>query len=118
MTPSKYNLGILVPMKAVKVSVIVQTTNEKEVRDALRKAGVGKIGNYKNCQFITHGEAQFEPNEEADPAIGEKEKLDVVPAIQIQTWCKEEEVEQVVKIIKDAHPNEEPAIELSPIELR
>jgi hypothetical protein len=105
-------------MKAIKVSVIVQSTHEKEIRDALGKAGGGKIGNYKNCQFITRGEAQFEPDEDADPAIGEKLKLDVVSAVQIQTWCFEDQVEAVVKAVKEAHPNEEPAIELVPFDMR
>jgi len=105
-------------MKAIKISVIVQSTHEKEIRDALKKIGAGKIGNYKNCQFITRGEAQFESEEGAEPAIGEKLILEVVPAVQIQTWCLENQVEEMVKIIKEAHPNEEPAIELTPFEIR
>lgn len=105
-------------MKAIKISVIVQATNEQQVREALGTAGAGKIGNYKNCQFITRGEAQFEPDHDADPTIGEKGKLDVVPAVQIQTWCYEDQVEEIVKAIKEAHPNEEPAIELIPFEIR
>jgi|JI10StandDraft_1071094.scaffolds.fasta_scaffold34925_7 hypothetical protein len=105
-------------MKAIKVSVIVQATHEKEIRAALENAGAGKIGSYRNCQFIVKGEAQFEPDETADPAIGEKMKLDVVPAVQIQTWCFEDQVENIVKMVKEAHPNEEPAIELMPFDMR
>lgn len=105
-------------MKAIKISVIVQSTHEESVRAALAQAGAGKIGNYKSCQFITRGEAQFEPDEEADPAIGEKNQLDKVEAVQIQTWCSEEDLEHVLKTVKDAHPNEEPAIEIFPFELR
>ncbi len=105
-------------MKAMKISVIVQSTHEAEVRAALGHAGAGRIGNYKNCQFVTRGEAQFEPEEGADPAIGELEKLDVVSAVQIQTWCAEEELEAVIAAVKKAHPNEEPAIEIVSFEMR
>lgn len=105
-------------MKAIKISVIVQSTHEMQVRDAMANAGVGKIGNYQKCEFITRGEAQFEPTGDADPAVGAKHKLDVVPAVQIQSWCFEDQVEDVVKAIKKAHPNEEPGIELMPFELR
>lgn len=88
------------------------------MREALQKAGAGKIGNYKNCQFVTRGEAQFEPEEGSNPGLGQKMEIDVVPAVQIQTWCGEDQVEQLIKILKDAHPNEEPAIELIPFEMR
>lgn len=105
-------------MKLIKVSVIVQSTHEREVRKALGDAGAGKTGNYSKCQFVTKGEAQFEPETGSDPAIGEKHKLDVVSAVQIQTWCTEDQVEEVVRKVKEAHPNEEPAIELMPFEMR
>lgn len=107
-----------VVVKAVKISIIVQATHEAVVREALNRAGAGKIGNYKNCQFITKGEAQFEPEENASPVLGERSQLETVAAVQIQTWCLEEHVEALVKLIKEAHPNEEPAIELMQFEIR
>lgn len=88
-----------------------------QVRDAMAKAGVGKIGNYQKCEFITRGEAQFEPTNDADPTIGEKQKIDIVPAVKIESWCFEDQVEDIVEAIKKAHPNEEPGIELVPIEI-
>ncbi len=105
-------------MKAIKLSVIVQIAHEQEVRDALARAGAGKVGNYNSCQFVTYGEAQFKPNRDANPTIGDKASINVVPAAQIQTWCTEDEVGVVIKEVRKAHPNEEPAIELIPFELR
>ena len=105
-------------MRVIKISVIVQSTHEKDVRNALGRAGAGNIGNYRECQFITKGEAQFMPEEGAEPVLGENLKLEMVPAVQIQTWCLEDQVEEVVRAIKGAHPNEEPGIELVPIEIR
>ncbi|HRH55502.1 MAG TPA: hypothetical protein PK609_01425 [Candidatus Paceibacterota bacterium] len=105
-------------MKAIKVSVIVQASHEESVRKALAEAGAGKLGNYTKCQFVTKGEAQFEPEAGSDPAVGEKFELDKVPAVQIQTWCAEDQVEEVVRQVRAAHPNEEPGIELMPFELR
>lgn len=52
-------------MKAIKLSIIVQTTHEMKIRQTLSKLGTGTIGNYMNYQFITRGEAQFESNKEA-----------------------------------------------------
>ncbi|HEY0010491.1 MAG TPA: hypothetical protein VGB97_01085 [Candidatus Paceibacterota bacterium] len=105
-------------MKVVKLSIIVQTTHEATVREALGSAGVGKIGNYRNCQFMTHGKAQFYATEDADPTLGEAGGLTITDAVQIQTWCEEGQVDAVIKAVKDAHPNEEPAIEVHPFELR
>lgn len=105
-------------MKLMKVSVIVQSTHEQQVRDALAAAGAGVVGDYRACQFVTKGEAQFLPTKDADPAIGEKQELNIVDAVQIQTWCSEEDIEKVVRMVKEAHPNEEPGIELSSFEMR
>lgn len=104
-------------MKAVKISIIVQSTHEQKVRKALALVRTGKIGEYINCQFISRGEAQFEPKNTASLAIGEIGKLTKVLAVQIQTWCREQDIDKVVAVVKAAHPNEEPAIELIPFDI-
>jgi hypothetical protein len=105
-------------MKAIKLLIIVQSTHEEQVRKALGDVGAGTIGSYTHCQFATKGEAQFMPVGNAAPAIGERFQLNIVPAVQIQTWCFESQLEEVVQAIKAVHPNEEPAIELVPFEMR
>lgn len=105
-------------MKAIKLSIIVQASHEKNIRETLAKLGTGTIGNYTNCQFVTRGEAQFESSKEANPAIGQRGQVSLVEAVQIQTWCKEEQVDEVVRALKEAHPNEEPGIEIIPFEMR
>lgn len=102
----------------MKVCVIVQSTHENEVRKALADAGAGVIGEYRACQFITRGEAQFFPTTEADPAVGGVQKMNLVVATKIETWCNESEVERVIQAVKEAHPNEEPGVEIYPYELR
>ena len=105
-------------MKAIRISVVVQSTHEDRVRKALGDIGTGKIGSYTHCQFVTKGEAQFKPEVAANPSIGGRLQLNVVPAVQIQTWCLKSQVEKVVHAIRASHPNEEPAIELIPFEIQ
>jgi hypothetical protein len=109
---------LVIGMQAVKIAVIVQSTHEQTVREALARAGAGKIGDYRDCQFITHGKAQFKPTAEADPAVGEKREVNEVDAVRIETWCESDRVDEVVRIVKEAHPNEEPAIEVTRFELQ
>jgi hypothetical protein len=58
------------------------------------------------------------PKKQPNQLLAKKLKLEIVSAVQIQTWCSESQVEEVVQAIKEAHPNKEPAIELIPFEMR
>lgn len=103
---------------AVKLSVIVEAPYEWQVRDALAAAGAGAIGNYDHCQFVVRGEAQFRPLPGSDPAFGDTCEIEKVESVQIQSWCEPERLEEVLAAIRAAHPDEEPAIECSPLEIR
>ena len=62
----------------VKIFVTIPTKNLEKVRDAIWNAGAGTIGtNYIDCSFSTKGIGTFKPVNNANPYIGEKEKLHV-----------------------------------------
>lgn len=102
-------------MGNVKLFVTVPSSHADVVRDAIGKAGGGKIGNYTFCSFSTKGTGRFLPMDGAHPAIGEVGKLEPVEEERIEVTCSREILADVVAAIKAVHPYEEPTIDVYPL---
>ncbi|CAA6820433.1 MAG: Unknown protein [uncultured Sulfurovum sp.] len=79
------------------------------VKETMFEAGAGKVGNYEACAFQTKGEGQFRPIKEANPFLGEKDKLEKVAEYKVEMLCMGDKLEGAVKAMKKAHPYEEVA---------
>ena len=104
-------------MKKYKIVVYVPEGDADKLREAMGNAGAGEIGNYTHCMFTIKGTGQSKPGEGADPAYGKVGEITRVPEERIETVCNEEKLKAVLKAIKDAHPYEEPATDVYPIEV-
>ena len=62
----------------VKIVVTIPVENVEDVRDAVCEAGAGVIGNYTDCSMSTKCIGTFKPNDDANPYIGENNKLEFV----------------------------------------
>ena len=91
----------------VKIVVFVPETHTDIVREAMGKAGAGKIGNYSYCSFSSKGIGRFKPEDGANPHIGEE---------RIETVCSREKLQEVVAAIKEVHPYDEVALDVYPLE--
>ena len=100
---------------AVTLVVIVPETHADQVREAMGRAGAGKIGNYSSCSFSVKGWGRFMPEKEAQPFIGRKGILETVAEERIETRCNRECIGDVMEAIRRVHPYEEPLIDLYPI---
>ena len=100
----------------VKIVVFVPETHTDIVREAMGKAGAGKIGNYSYCTFSTKGIGRFRPDTGAHPHIGEVGKFEEVVEERIETVCLREKLEEVIKAIKEVHPYDEVALDVYPVE--
>ena len=100
-----------------KVKVIVTIPNEKteEVRNAICNEGAGIIGNYTYCTMATKCIGTFKPSDEANPYIGEKNKIEFVEEDKLEVICDIDIVKRVIKTIREVHPYEEPAIDIIPL---
>ncbi len=105
------------PKKRYKIVVYVPGPDADKLREAMGNAGAGIIGNYSHCTFTVKGTGRFRPLEGANPAIGEVGKLEEVAEDRIETVCEADKLAAVLKAIKDAHPYEEPATDVYPIEV-
>ena len=104
-----------IDIKKVKLVVTVPTENTEEVRDAICNEGAGIIGNYTHCSMITKCTGTFKPNDEANPYIGEKNKLEFVEEDKLEVICDINIAKKVFKRLREVHPYEEPAIDIIPL---
>ena len=99
----------------VKIYVFVPKTHINKVRLALGQAGIGKMGNYDHCSFVSEGKGYFRPLEGADPAIGNVGKIEEVGEMKLEFVCNKSEIEKVIEVIKENHPYEEVALDIIPL---
>lgn len=99
----------------VTIVMTVPETHADVVRDAMGKAGAGKVGNYSYCSFSVKGTGRFRPDEGANPFIGQAGVLETVAEERIETVCQRERLKVVLEAIKKAHPYEETVIDIYPV---
>jgi dinuclear metal center YbgI/SA1388 family protein len=100
-----------------KLVVFVPETHHEQVRQAVSEAGAGQIGNYSNVSFNTPGVGMFVPEEGTNPYIGELGKLERVNEIRLETIVPENIQDRVIAAMIAAHPYEEVAYDLYPLEI-
>lgn len=101
--------------KRVQITTTVPLKDTDAIREALGKAGAGVLGDYSFCSFSINGRGRFKPSENADPHIGEANKLEVVEEEQISVNCDLAEAKQIIATLRAAHPYEEPLIDIVPL---
>lgn len=99
----------------VKIIVTIPIDNIDEVRNAICEAGAGIIGNYTYCSMSTKCIGTFKPNNNANPYIGEKDKLEIVDEEKLEVVCDINNVKKVISKLREVHPYEEPAIDIIPL---
>lgn len=103
--------------KLKKLVVFVPETHQDRVRDAIFAAGAGWIGNYSHCSFNLAGTGTFLPRDGANPYIGKPGQWTQAAEIRIETVVPESVQNKVVQAMLKAHPYEEVAYDLYPMDL-
>lgn len=110
---------VLVPTyetKFNKLVVFVPSSHAEELRGVLGKAGAGHIGNYSHCSFSTSGKGRFLPGDNTNPYIGQQGQLEEVDEVKIETIVPEPLLKRVVTAMVKAHPYEEVAYDVYPVD--
>jgi hypothetical protein len=84
-------------------------------RDAVFRAGAGRIGDYVRCSWYTRGEGTFFGTRGSAPAIGEAGREERVQEYRVETVVPAERARRVVDALLEAHPYEEVAFDLYPL---
>ncbi len=88
------------------------------LREALSRAGCGRIGDYEQCSFELRGQGTFLGGESTHPAIGERGVLERVDEVRLEMACSRAHLGDAVAALRAAHPYEEPPIEIHRLEAR
>jgi dinuclear metal center YbgI/SA1388 family protein len=110
-------LGIVSPRGALrKLAVFVPVEDAEAVAEALAGAGAGRIGDYTRCTFRSPGTGTFLPGEGSDPYLGERGRLERVEEVRLETVVPAHLARAAVAAATAAHPYEEVALDVYPVE--
>ncbi len=99
-----------------KLTTFVPQKQADAVRNALFAAGAGNIGNYDHCSFNVEGKGSFRGNEASNPALGKKGQLHIEDETQINVTYHAPDESSILRALFEAHPYEEVAYELYPLD--
>ena len=100
-----YKLVFYVPEKQLEM-----------VKEAVFQAGAGRIGNYDCCCWQVLGQGQFRPLKGSSPFIGTQGEIEYVAEYRVEMVCEQTAIRNAVAALKQAHPYEEPAWEVTRLE--
>lgn len=99
-----------------KIAVFTPETHVENVVDAISKEGAGHIGKYSHCTFQSIGTGTFMPLEGTTPFIGQQNQLERVNETKIETIVSESILQKVINSMITAHPYEEVAYDVYPLQ--
>ncbi len=99
-----------------KLVTFIPVENGDKVREAIFNAGAGNIGNYDSCGFVTEGLGSFRGNENSNPFVGKKGEIHSEKEIRFETIFPGYLQGRVIEALLKAHPYEEVAYDIYPLE--
>jgi dinuclear metal center YbgI/SA1388 family protein len=101
----------------LKLATFVPRGDMNAVRSALADAGAGRIGDYEACAFATDGTGFFRPGDATDPHIGEAGgTLESVDEVKLEVEVARWDLGDVLAALQSAHPYEEVAYDVYPVQ--
>ena len=112
------NHRILEPVtgRLKKLVVFVPGGHLEQVRSAIFEAGAGHIGAYDQCSFNLEGKGTFRGSEQSNPFVGKRGQMHQEPETRVETILPEHLTSRVVEAMIRAHPYEEVAYDLYPLD--
>ncbi len=110
------DLQVLSPKENIlkKLVTFSPKKNAEELRNVLFKTG-GKLGNYTECSFNVEGSGTFKAGDGAVPYVGEIGKRHEENETRIEIIFESYLQKEMIKNLKEAHPYEEVAYDIYPL---
>lgn len=99
-----------------QLTTYVPKSHINEVRDALFNAGLGKIGDYEECAFISEGTGSFKAINNAQPFVGEIGNRHYENESKLELVFPEHLQNKAISTLKKVHPYEEVAFQIYQLE--
>ncbi len=103
-----------VPFK--KLVTFCPKNHAEQVREAMFQGGGGHIGNYSHCSFNISGQGSFKALEGSNPFVGKEGQTHFEDEVRIETIVPQYQLQATVSAMLKAHPYEEVAYDIYPIE--
>jgi dinuclear metal center YbgI/SA1388 family protein len=112
------NLSILktTPGLLRKLVTFCPLDHAQNVREAIFSAGAGHIGEYDQCSYNSEGQGSFRAGNNAHPFVGKKGELHFEPEVRIETIFPVYLQRNIIAAMIDAHPYEEVAYDIYPLD--
>jgi len=112
------NTRILSPVRNQLSKLVTFVPHDKAsgVREAIFNAGAGAIGKYDMCSYNIPGEGSFRGGDDSNPYVGKKGVIHFEKEIRIETIFPKHLEKKIVKALLSAHPYEEAAYDLYPLD--
>lgn len=112
------NVEILQPKRKIlrKLVTFCPEQMAEKVRNTLFEAGAGEYRNYDHCSFNVTGEGTFRGNDSSTPYVGEKGEMHFEKEIRIEVIFPDYLENRILQSLISAHPYEEVAYDIYPIE--
>lgn len=112
------NCRILSPLrhKLKKLVTYVPSDHSEKVKEALFQAGAGHVGHYSECSFTMRGTGTFKGDESTNPVLGERGKRHYESEDRIEMILPVWHEAEVMKSLRNSHPYEEIAYQISTID--
>ena len=104
-----------IDVKKVKIVVRALSENIQDLRDAICEEGAGVIGKYSYCTTLVKTLGTFKPSKDANPYIGEREKVEFMEEEKLEVVCDITIAKRVLNKIREVHLYEEPEIDIIPL---
>jgi|Deesub1362A_J573_1020465.scaffolds.fasta_scaffold09130_1 dinuclear metal center YbgI/SA1388 family protein len=98
-----------------KLVTFVPPEHLEAVTQALFAAGAGRIGDYRDCAFHAPGTGRFRAPDHGRPFAGRAGQANQVPEQRLETIVPRNLAPKVIQALMAAHPYQEPAWDLYPL---
>lgn len=118
----KMGLSDIQPLRSIKdkpfikLAVYVPVDHTQKVMKAVFEAGGGTVGHYSCCSFRTKGVGTFKGDDTTAPFLGSPEKLEEASENRVEFLVVRNHLQKVIQAMLAAHPYEEVAYDLFPME--
>lgn len=87
-----------------------------DVLDAAAEAGAGVVGDYTRCAFVSPGNGTYDAPADGSPFIGEAGQRGSAAEVRVEMTLGARLVPAVIAAVRAAHPYEEPAYQVVPVD--
>lgn len=98
-----------------KLEIFIPGEYLEKLRDVITQAGAGRVGNYDCCMSVMPVRGFWRPLEGANPYQGKIGEVESAEEVKVEINCRRAYLPEVLRLIREVHPYEEPLINIVPL---